>query len=324
MDVTDSTGASGRIVRRRRLHGLLEQPVDLGRHGGRRGVAVLGEGVAALAAARDRGQQRLVVAEPDADRRDRDAARARLGGDAREAVRVRSRRRWRGRRRAGAASRRRGRPRGAPPAGRAGGRRERFVMPPGAIAAIAARAAGLASPSGPGREHDPDGVVEGDDARACPRGARRSTSASSARRAASSRSPAIEPLRSSTTCTAAGSRGSPSRSGACSSSSTVSSSSCSTATSSTSSCAFRCIARLSSGGPASGSGRRRRDLTATAAGRSRTAGRWSGSSRWSGRSAQNAGSPSVSVARQPVQRVSARPGCQAGSSTTSSGSHTRR
>ncbi len=133
-------------------------------------------------------------------------------------------------------------------------------MPPGVIAAIAARAAGLASPSGAAGRTTRTASSKATTP-SVSSGARRSTSASSARRAASSRSPAIDPLRSSTTCTATGSRSSPSRSGACSSSSTVSSSSCSTATSSTSSCAFRCIPRPLSGGPRTRVGRRRRDLT---------------------------------------------------------------
>src|SRR4051794_40920978 len=93
-----STGALARVVpeghrldRAGRLHGerrglddLLEQAVDLGRERGRGGVALLGEVRVAGAAAGERGEERLVVPEPKADRRRRDAAGTRVGRDGAE------------------------------------------------------------------------------------------------------------------------------------------------------------------------------------------------------------------------------------------------
>ena len=69
--VTDSTVAGRPHGERGGLDDLLEQAVDLGRERGRGGVALLGEVRVAGAAAGERGEQRLVVAEPEADRRGR-------------------------------------------------------------------------------------------------------------------------------------------------------------------------------------------------------------------------------------------------------------
>ena len=67
---------------------LLEQPVDLRRERGRSGVALLGEVRVAGAAAGQRGEERLVVAQPEADGRRGDAVRTRVGRDRAELVGV--------------------------------------------------------------------------------------------------------------------------------------------------------------------------------------------------------------------------------------------
>ena len=79
--VTVSTAASGRTTQARGLDGLGQQALDLAGDRGRGGVAVLGEDVVALPAAGELGEQQLVVAQADADGRGRDAVIASAGGD---------------------------------------------------------------------------------------------------------------------------------------------------------------------------------------------------------------------------------------------------
>ena len=68
-----------------RLDGLGQQPLDLAGDRGGRTVAVLGEHVAALPAARDLGEQQLVVIHADPDGRRRDAVITGSRGDRRQA-----------------------------------------------------------------------------------------------------------------------------------------------------------------------------------------------------------------------------------------------
>lgn len=134
---------------------------------------------------------------------------------------------------------------------------ERFVVPPARTSRTAARIAAL-STTGPAGTT----TCTSSSKATTPRRSVGSSRSATARRAASRRSPSIEPLRSRTTCTVAGGRGvEPDSAGAVSSSITVTSSSYSTATRSRSRCVLISIAAPRSSAAWSRVAGRPRDLT---------------------------------------------------------------
>lgn len=70
------------------LNGLREQSLDFSGDRSRGAVAALGEDMVALPSARELGQEQLVVAEADPDRRGRHAGGPRLSGDRCQAGRI--------------------------------------------------------------------------------------------------------------------------------------------------------------------------------------------------------------------------------------------